>query len=51
MTQKNKGLDRVVKAYGYSVAGLRAAWRGEAAFRQEIILLLIMLPLGILVRA
>lgn len=46
MTQKNKGLDRVVKAYGYSLAGLRAAWRGEAAFRQEIILLLIMLPLA-----
>jgi len=46
MAQKNKGLDRVVKAYGYSLAGLRAAWRGEAAFRQEIILLLIMLPLA-----
>lgn len=30
------GLRRVWRAAGYSLAGLRAAWRHEAAFRQEL---------------
>jgi len=29
---------------GYSLAGLRAAWAGEAAFRQEVTLCLILAP-------
>jgi diacylglycerol kinase (ATP) len=32
------GLQRIVRAAGYSIAGLRAAWRHEAAFRQELVL-------------
>ncbi len=32
------GLGRVWRACGYSLAGLRAAWRFEAAFRQELAL-------------
>lgn len=32
------GLRRIVKAFGYSLAGLRAAVRHEAAFRQELVL-------------
>jgi diacylglycerol kinase (ATP) len=28
----------------YSYRGIRAAWRNEAAFRQELMLMLIMLP-------
>lgn len=32
------GWRRIVKAAGYSWQGLRAAWRHEAAFRQEAVL-------------
>ena len=38
MTNPHKGrtgLDRVIRAAGYSVAGLQGAYRGESAFRQE----------------
>ncbi len=45
--QKNTGLTRVIKAFGYSVQGLTAAWRGEAAFRQEVMLCIVLVPLGI----
>ena len=38
-----RGLSRVLHATGYSIAGLRAGW-GEAAFRQEAILAVVMLP-------
>jgi len=38
------GLARLWRALVYSLAGLRAAWRGEAAFRQEVILCLVLVP-------
>ncbi len=38
------GLDRVVRAAGYSIEGLKAAYRGESAFRQEFWLAVLMLP-------
>lgn len=38
------GLARVVRAAGYSMQGLQAAYRGESAFRQEFWLAAIMLP-------
>lgn len=41
---KPAGLQRIIKATGYSMAGLKAAWKNEAALRQEIFLLLILLP-------
>ena len=41
-----RGLSRVLHATGYSLAGLRAGW-GEAAFRQEAILAVVMLPAAI----
>jgi diacylglycerol kinase (ATP) len=40
------GFRRIVYATIYSIAGLRAAWRNEAAFRQECILALVLTPLG-----
>lgn len=40
------GLDRILHAAGYSWAGLRAAYRGESAFRQETWLTLIATPLA-----
>jgi diacylglycerol kinase (ATP) len=37
-------LERIVRAAGYSIAGLSAAWRHETAFRQECALAVVMLP-------
>lgn len=42
-----KGVNRLINAFGYSCAGLAAAWRGEAAFRQEMALLAVAVPLGL----
>ena len=44
-----RGLARILDATGYSLAGLRAAYRGEAAFRQLLWLNLLLLPLACLV--
>lgn len=38
---------RVVRAGGYSLSGLRAAARKEAAFRQELLLFIVLAPLAI----
>jgi len=42
-----RGWRRLVNALGYSRDGLVAAWRGEAAFRQEILLAAVAVPLAI----
>ena len=44
--QGPKGLSRILKATGYSFQGLKAAYIHEAAFRQEVWLAIILLPLG-----
>ncbi|WP_439862351.1 diacylglycerol kinase [Pseudomonas sp. MBLB4136] len=41
------GWRRLVHASGYSWAGLKAAFRGEAAFRQLLALNLVLLPLAL----
>ena len=41
---ENSGLMRLVSATRYSMSGLVAAWRSEAAFRQEIVAAAILLP-------
>jgi len=41
-----KGLRRLINALGYSRDGIAAAWRNEAAFRQEILLAAVTLPLA-----
>ena len=38
---------RVVRALGYSMKGLRAAYKRESAFRQELIMAAVLLPLGV----
>lgn len=38
------GISRIVHAAGYSVAGLRGAYRSESAFRQEFWLAVMLLP-------
>ncbi len=44
---KNKGLRRLLLAGGYSIKGLRSAWCQEAAFRQELILTLVLIPIAL----
>ena len=39
-----RGLSRIWHAYGYSVAGLVTGFRESAAFRQEVLLALCLLP-------
>ncbi|EOV3392295.1 diacylglycerol kinase [Vibrio parahaemolyticus] len=36
------GIRRVMDATGYSIKGLKAAWTHEAAFRQELVLTLVL---------
>src|SRR5690554_2046943 len=40
------GLRRLINAFGYSIAGFREAYRNEDAFRQEVLLALVLLPLA-----
>lgn len=47
MKPGRKGLVRVVYAFGYSLQGLKAAWTHEAAFRQEVAMAVILLPLAV----
>ena len=42
-----QGLPRLINALGYSRDGLRAAWQHEAAFREEVLLALVALPLAL----
>jgi diacylglycerol kinase (ATP) len=41
---ENTGFKRIVNATFFSFAGLRAAWRDEAAFRQECALAIVLTP-------
>ena len=42
-----RGLQRVLNATGYSLDGLRAAWTHEDAFRQELMLAAVLVPVAI----
>ncbi len=49
MTNPHKGrtgVDRVIHAAAYSIAGLRSAYGGESAFRQEFWLAVARVPLA-----
>lgn len=41
------GVRRVLNALRYSMDGLRAAYTGEDAFRQEILLAAVLIPLAL----
>lgn len=50
MTNPHKGrtgIERIVRATGYSIEGLATAYRGESAFRQETWLAVLMLPMSV----
>jgi diacylglycerol kinase (ATP) len=44
---KRQGGARIARAFGSTWRGLRAAWRDEAAFRQECALAAVIVPLGL----
>jgi diacylglycerol kinase (ATP) len=44
--KSKNGLQRILKAAGYSWAGLKAAYKYEAAIRQETWLMIVFLPLA-----
>jgi diacylglycerol kinase (ATP) len=46
MKSDQRGLARILAAGGYSLKGLRAAWAGEEAFRQEVVLAVVLTPLA-----
>ena|ERR1700712_1587604 len=41
------GWDRIQRAFGYSIDGLTIAYRNESAFRQEVWLAVVLLPLSL----
>ena len=43
------GLKRLVNAFGYSIEGFKSAFKNEDAFRQELMLAIILIPTGILI--
>lgn len=45
--QNAKGMKRLINACIFSVAGFKATWQHEEAFRQEVVLLLVSTPLAI----
>lgn len=46
--ENNHGIKRVFRATGFSIQGLKLAWRCEAAFRQELLLAMLMSPIAII---
>ena len=41
-----QGLTRLINALGYSRDGIAAAWKNEAAFREEVVLAAVAIPLA-----
>jgi len=46
MANNTTGLTRIIKAAGYSWKGYRAAWKNEAAFRQEAVAALVAIAIA-----
>jgi diacylglycerol kinase (ATP) len=44
--QKNTGLKRIILAFGYSLQGFKSTFQHEAAFRQELLLAAILIPIA-----
>ncbi|ASI90336.1 MULTISPECIES: diacylglycerol kinase [Vibrio] len=47
--QKNTGIKRIIYAARYSWLGLIAAWKNEAAFRQEVVALIAAVIIALLI--
>ncbi len=44
MKSTDRGIKRLIKATGYSLSGLKAAWDNEEAFRIEVVFSFIIVP-------
>ena len=44
--KSGSGIGRLFRAFGWSMSGLKSAFLQEAAFRQELLLCIILAPLG-----
>ena len=42
----NKGLRRIINALFFSINGMKACFRTEEAFRQEVLMSIVLLPAG-----
>lgn len=40
--KSKSGMKRIMPAMGYAIAGLKAAWKHEHAFRQEMVMVIIL---------
>lgn len=47
MKPNESGIKRIIDATFYTIKGIAFAWRNEAAFRQESVLALILVPIGL----
>jgi diacylglycerol kinase (ATP) len=45
--KKEKGIRRIINAFRYSFTGYKAAWTNEEAFRQECIVAIFVIPIGL----
>lgn len=45
--QDSKGLIRIFRAFFYSIAGFKACFEHEEAFRQELFVIIPLLPIGL----
>lgn len=45
-SNQNTGFKRIYNAFFCSMSGLASAWKNEAAFRQESIVAIVLLPLA-----
>ena len=43
----NTGIKRILRASKFSAQGLTQAWKNEAAFRQELLLVVVLLPVAV----
>jgi diacylglycerol kinase (ATP) len=46
-SSNNLGFKRLINAFGFSMQGLKAAYKHEEAFRQELVVLAVAIPLSI----
>lgn len=46
MKPGKKGVERIIDATGYSFKGIQHSWKHESAFRQEVVLACILIPIA-----
>lgn len=49
MKSPHKGFKRVIKAFGFSWQGFVSTWKSEEAFRQELYLMALLIPLAVFI--